>query len=198
RRRRRRRRPRSTSTAARIGGRGHHQPGARPGRRLGVSVLGTQGKEPGARARRGARDYWQRRARVEGRGRGARHPARDQRHGPHSRRDPRLHARDDDGLPRRLPQDSRVRSGGRRGTIYRAGCATERGHHHDREGQVRRTGVLGRVVTLILAAVLGAGVPAWAATLFITNTKSESVSIVDTDTLEVVGTIPLGGGKPNR
>src|SRR5437870_10368242 len=50
----------------------------------------------------------------------------------------------------------------------------------------------------MLAAVLGAGVPAWAATLFITNTKSESVSIIDTDTLEVVGTIPLGRGKPNR
>src|SRR5437867_2045730 len=50
----------------------------------------------------------------------------------------------------------------------------------------------------MLAAVLGAGVPTWAATLFITNTKSESVSIIDTDTLEVVGTIPLGGGKPNR
>src|SRR5205809_7113580 len=50
----------------------------------------------------------------------------------------------------------------------------------------------------MLAAVLGAGVPAWAATLFITNTKSESVSIIDTDTLEVVGTLPLGGRKPNR
>src|SRR2546429_3880911 len=50
----------------------------------------------------------------------------------------------------------------------------------------------------MLAAVLGAGVPAWAATLFITNTKSESVSIIDTDTLEAVGTIPLGGGNPNR
>src|SRR5947208_8666117 len=50
----------------------------------------------------------------------------------------------------------------------------------------------------MLAAVLGAGVPAWAATLFITNTKSESVSIIDTDTLEVVGESPLGGGKPNR
>src|SRR5437870_13019060 len=50
----------------------------------------------------------------------------------------------------------------------------------------------------MLAAVLGAGVPAWAATLFITNTKSESVSIIDTDTLEVVDTIPLGGAKPNR
>jgi YVTN family beta-propeller protein len=54
------------------------------------------------------------------------------------------------------------------------------------------------VVTLMLAAVLGAAVPAAAATLFITNTKSESVSVIDTDTLEVVGTIPLGRGKPNR
>src|SRR5256886_14335563 len=50
----------------------------------------------------------------------------------------------------------------------------------------------------MLAAVLGAAVPAAAATLFITNTKSESVSVIDTDTLEVVGTIPLGRGKPNR
>ena len=40
--------------------------------------------------------------------------------------------------------------------------------------------------------------PAAAATLYITNTKSESISIIDTDTLEVVGTIPLGRGKPNR
>jgi YVTN family beta-propeller protein len=55
-----------------------------------------------------------------------------------------------------------------------------------------------RVVTLMLAGVLGAALPAAAATLFITNTKSESVSIIDTDTLEVVGTIPLGRGKPNR
>jgi YVTN family beta-propeller protein len=58
--------------------------------------------------------------------------------------------------------------------------------------------VLGRVVTLMLTAVLGAAVPAAAAALFITNTKSDSVSIIDTGTLEVVGTIPLGRGKPNR
>jgi YVTN family beta-propeller protein len=58
--------------------------------------------------------------------------------------------------------------------------------------------VPGRVVTLMLAAMLGAALPAAAATLFVTNTKSESVSIIDTDTLEVVGTIPLGRGKPNR
>src|SRR5438132_5214105 len=50
----------------------------------------------------------------------------------------------------------------------------------------------------MLAAVLGAAVPAAAATLFITNTKSESAAVIDTATLEVVGTIPLGRGKPNR
>jgi YVTN family beta-propeller protein len=40
--------------------------------------------------------------------------------------------------------------------------------------------------------------PAAGATLFVTNTKADSVSIIDTDTFEVVGTIPLGPGKPNR
>ncbi len=53
-------------------------------------------------------------------------------------------------------------------------------------------------VTLLLAAALCGAGPAAAATLYVTNTKSESVSIIDTDTLEVVGTIPLGKGKPNR
>ena len=54
------------------------------------------------------------------------------------------------------------------------------------------------IAGLLLASVLSIPAPAAAATLFITNTKSESVSIIDTDTLEVVGTIPLGRGKPNR
>ncbi len=54
------------------------------------------------------------------------------------------------------------------------------------------------IVTLLLAATLSGAVPAAAAQLFVTNTKSDSVSIIDTDTLEVVGTIPLGKGKPNR
>jgi YVTN family beta-propeller protein len=51
-----------------------------------------------------------------------------------------------------------------------------------------------------LAAMAGVlvGTPATAATLFVTNTKSDSVSIIDTSTLEVTGTIPLGRGKPNR
>ena len=40
--------------------------------------------------------------------------------------------------------------------------------------------------------------PAAAATLYITNTKSDSISIIDTNTFEVTGTIPLGKGKPNR
>ena len=51
---------------------------------------------------------------------------------------------------------------------------------------------------LILVAVLGAGVPAAASTLYVTNTRSGSISIIDTSTLEVVGTIALGAGKPNR
>jgi len=49
------------------------------------------------------------------------------------------------------------------------------------------------VVLLLLAAA-----PAGAATLYVTNTKGDSVSIVDTTTLEVTGTIKLGAGKPNR
>jgi len=54
------------------------------------------------------------------------------------------------------------------------------------------------IVLLLLAATLSGAAPVAAAELFVTNTKSDSVSIIDTDTLEVVGTIPLGKGKPNR
>ncbi|PYM95278.1 MAG: hypothetical protein DME04_05310 [Candidatus Rokuibacteriota bacterium] len=54
------------------------------------------------------------------------------------------------------------------------------------------------VVPLLLAALLTPAAPSAAAMLFITNTKSDSVSVIDTDTLEVVGTIPVGKGKPNR
>ncbi len=54
------------------------------------------------------------------------------------------------------------------------------------------------ILTLCLAATLCGAGSAAAATLFITNTKSDSVSVIDTDTLEVVGSIPLGQGKPNR
>ena len=56
-----------------------------------------------------------------------------------------------------------------------------------------------RFVGLLLSTlILSAAAPALAATLYVTNTKSESASIIDTDTLEVVGTIQLGQGKPNR
>ena len=55
------------------------------------------------------------------------------------------------------------------------------------------------VVSLLAAVAAPAvGAPAAAATLYITNTRSASISIIDTNTLEVVGTIPLGEGKPNR
>ena len=49
-----------------------------------------------------------------------------------------------------------------------------------------------------LTLILSAAAPVLGATLYVTNTKSESASIIDTDTLEVVGTIQLGQGKPNR
>jgi YVTN family beta-propeller protein len=47
-------------------------------------------------------------------------------------------------------------------------------------------------------ALLLATTPVVAATLLITNTKSDSISVIDTNTFEVVATIPLGRGKPNR
>ena len=54
------------------------------------------------------------------------------------------------------------------------------------------------VSALVLIAVLAAAAPVAAASLYITNTKGDSVSVIDTTTLEVTGTIKLGGGKPNR
>ena len=51
-------------------------------------------------------------------------------------------------------------------------------------------------LALALAPTLAA--PARAATLYVTNTRSDSVSVIDTDSLDVVATIPLGPGKPNR
>ena len=59
---------------------------------------------------------------------------------------------------------------------------------------MRLTRVFG-LVTALIAVWLA---PASATTLLITNTKSDSISIIDTGTLEVVGTIPVGRGKPNR
>jgi YVTN family beta-propeller protein len=54
------------------------------------------------------------------------------------------------------------------------------------------------VALLLVTVLLSSTAPAGGATLFITNTKADSVSIIDTATLEVVGAIPLGQGKPNR
>jgi YVTN family beta-propeller protein len=55
-----------------------------------------------------------------------------------------------------------------------------------------------RALVLAAVLVLGAAAQAVAATLYVTNTKGDSVSIIDTTTLEVTGTIKLGAGKPNR
>jgi len=58
-----------------------------------------------------------------------------------------------------------------------------------------------RPLLAAVAVALGITLPvadAAAATLYVTNTKSDSISIIDTTTFEVVGTIPLGPGKPNR
>ena len=51
---------------------------------------------------------------------------------------------------------------------------------------------------LLAAWLVLAALPASAATLYVTNTKSDSISVIDTTTFEVVATIPLGRGKPNR
>ena len=51
---------------------------------------------------------------------------------------------------------------------------------------------------LVAGWLLLAALPAGAATLYVTNTKSNSISVIDTNTFEVVATIPLGRGKPNR
>ena len=58
----------------------------------------------------------------------------------------------------------------------------------------------GWVALVVLIALVSLGGPARgaAATLYVTNTKSGSISIIDTNTFEVTGTIPLGQGKPNR
>jgi len=55
------------------------------------------------------------------------------------------------------------------------------------------------IATLLAASVLAlVALPASAASLFISNTKSDSISVIDTTTFEVTATIPLGKGKPNR
>jgi YVTN family beta-propeller protein len=53
-------------------------------------------------------------------------------------------------------------------------------------------------ILLAVGLLLPAAGSAAAGTLFVTNTKSDSISVIDTTALEVVATIPLGRGKPNR
>jgi len=55
-----------------------------------------------------------------------------------------------------------------------------------------RSGLAVMLAMLLVAPVAGA------AELYVTNTYSGTISIIDTDRDEVVGTIPLGGGVPNR
>ena len=62
----------------------------------------------------------------------------------------------------------------------------------------RRQALKLRMLVLGLGLVLGVTAPAAAATLLVTNTKSDSASVIDTETFEVIATIPLGKGKPNR
>ncbi|MBI1735504.1 MAG: PD40 domain-containing protein [Candidatus Rokubacteria bacterium] len=59
---------------------------------------------------------------------------------------------------------------------------------------MKRVAALGAVLAILSNGVGVAG----AATLYVTNTKSDSISIIDTNTFEVTGTIALGQGKPNR
>jgi YVTN family beta-propeller protein len=60
---------------------------------------------------------------------------------------------------------------------------------------VRAPIIASLLATIVVA--LGA-LPAAAASLFISNTKGDSISVIDTTTFEVTATIPLGKGKPNR
>ena len=53
-------------------------------------------------------------------------------------------------------------------------------------------------ILLVAAWLLVSAGTAVAATLYVTNTKSDSISVIDTNTFEVVATISLGRGKPNR
>ena len=67
---------------------------------------------------------------------------------------------------------------------------------HFAEVMLRSLGAL--IVLGSALALWPQAAPAAAATLYVTNTKSDSISIIDTTTFEVTGTIPLGKGKPNR
>jgi YVTN family beta-propeller protein len=55
-----------------------------------------------------------------------------------------------------------------------------------------------RAIALALAIAVLTGSPAVAATLYVTNTKANTISVIDTDSFEVTQTVKLGEGKPNR
>src|SRR5438132_781893 len=131
-------RRRSTCTDAGLEGRAPDQRGARRRRGLGLRLLGPAHRAARAPAGRGeGRRRERHRAPVDGRRGRARHLPGARRARAHARRDSGLHARDDHGFSRRVPEDSGGRFRGRRGTIYVAGSTTERGGDHDREDQVR-------------------------------------------------------------
>ena len=53
------------------------------------------------------------------------------------------------------------------------------------------------LAVVAMVATLG-WADARAATLYVTNTKSDTISVIDTESFEVLQTIPLGKCKPNR
>lgn len=55
-----------------------------------------------------------------------------------------------------------------------------------------------RPALVLLVALVLAPTAAGALELYVSNTQSGTVSVIDTDRDEVVATIPLGGGVPNR
>src|SRR5262249_48378084 len=194
----------STCTDARMEGCRPAEPRPAGRRGLGLRVLGRAGGQARARAggrscRRGER----RGGRVGGRGCHPRDLPGAGRARHNAGRPKRIHARHDHGFSRRLPEDSGRGFRRRRGTIYGAGDTAQRRRDchpedHALTANQKARAVVRLAAIALIVGTLAAAAPATAATLFITNTKGESASVIETDTLEVVGTIHLGQGKPNR
>src|SRR5207249_7845454 len=106
------------------------------------------------------------------------------------------------GMRRRLDSASCRRLGSRPGTTAEVeGCRCS-GVRVMRAGS-RPDAILDAVTRApsalgILAILLLGPVVAGAAELYVTNTHSGTISIIDTERDEVIGTIPVGGGVPNR
>src|SRR5262245_24195006 len=157
--------PRSTCTDAGLEGRAAHRSGAARRRGLGLRVLGPARGPARARAGRGAGCRRERdRAPVDRRGGRARGLSRAGGDRSHARRHPGLHARDDDGLSRRVAEDPRGCFRGRRGTIHPAGRGAEPGGDRDRKDQMSRRSATRWLVSAGLAALAlwPAAVPAHA------------------------------------